>query len=372
MAFPSERLQLTEKQKIMSDIKGKYLILYLGADWWGSDARALAATFRRSGHALIEMKYEDYFPSRWTSVPLRLLRRSIKRLCARNYNDMLREQIENKALDFIVVFKGVLLERRIIASAQRAGLKVYCFYPDVSYSEHGSNIWDCLAQYDAVFTTKSYHLESAKIIKQAKKLILTSHGYDPDVHRVLQLSSRVMEQYGCDVSFAGSWSSKKEGYLAALIAELPEKKIRIWGVGWTRASVRVRNRWMGREAFGDELALVYGASSINLGLLSESGQDTKCGDQTTTRTWQIPAAGGFLLHEDTEEVRQCFDPGKEIGLFRTKSDLVKAVSFYLEDEQRRHSIAAAGNRRCITSEYSYGRAADQICRYHAAYAATAI
>ena len=36
---------------------------FLGADWWGSDARAAGAELRRRGYLLIERHYEDYFPT---------------------------------------------------------------------------------------------------------------------------------------------------------------------------------------------------------------------------------------------------------------------------------------------------------------------
>ena len=51
------------------------LVLFLGADWWGSDGRALAMAFRQSGHALIEVDDEDYFSHHWSLFPLRVLRR---------------------------------------------------------------------------------------------------------------------------------------------------------------------------------------------------------------------------------------------------------------------------------------------------------
>jgi 2-polyprenyl-3-methyl-5-hydroxy-6-metoxy-1,4-benzoquinol methylase len=53
---------------------------------------------------------------------------------------------------------------------------------------------------------------------------------------------------------------------------------------------------------------VYSASKINLGLLSEAGGGTTLGDQVTARTWQIPAAGGFMLLESTEELVRYFAP----------------------------------------------------------------
>jgi hypothetical protein len=70
-----------------------------------------------------------------------------------------------------------------------------------------------------------------------------------------------------------------------LIQGLPNADIRRRGVGWNRSESAVRARWQGRGVYGDELALVYQCSRINLGLLSETGGGTSQGDETTARTW---------------------------------------------------------------------------------------
>ena len=37
------------------------------------------------------------------------------------------------------------------------------------------------------------------------------------------------------------------------------------------------------------------------------------GDRTTTRTFEIPASGGFMLHERNEEVLSLYREGSEIN-----------------------------------------------------------
>lgn len=43
------------------------LVLFLGADWWGSDARALAVAARRLGHGLLDLFCGDGASSRQQS-----------------------------------------------------------------------------------------------------------------------------------------------------------------------------------------------------------------------------------------------------------------------------------------------------------------
>ena len=342
-----------------------HLILFLGADWWGSDARALGIALRRSSNALIEVGYEDYFSLQWSTFPLRLLRRAARLLFVQNYNKAVLANANNGAIDFVLVFKGKLLQPATLERFREQGTPIYCFYPDVSFLDHGPEIWNCLPLYDCLFTTKSYHLEDSLLRARVKEMRLVSHGFDPEVHRPVPLSDGMKRQYGCDVSFVGCWSPKKETLLASIIRGCLGLDIRIWGPGWGRSAPDVRSRWQRRGAFGDELSIIYAASKINLGLVSEAGGGTKVGDLVTARTWQIPAARGFMLHENTAELRRYFDAEREVGVFHSASDLAERAQFYLEEQDTRIKTLEAGHRRCLESHYTYETAANEILRFHA-------
>jgi len=337
---------------------------FLGADWWGSDARAMAAEFRRRGHLLAERHYEDWLPTKWSGTFLKAARRLLRPVIARAYNAAVLQLLSVQALDFLLVFKGMLLQPEILAKFKQAGVPCYCFYPDVSFLDHGSNIFRSLRHYDCLITTKSYHLADPLLRKEVRRMEFAGHGFDPEVHREVTISTKLANSYGCDVSFVGAWSPKKDACLAGLIEACPGLNLRIWGPAWNRASSRVRPAWQGRGAYGDELAAIYGSSKVNLGLLSEAGGGVASGDATTARTWQIPASRGFLLHEDTGEVRRYFEEGKEIALFQNVPELVARVNHYLRSATEREAVRDAGWRRAHTGPYSYAPAVDRILEIH--------
>lgn len=341
-----------------------YCIGYLGADWWGSDARALACELRRLGHLLIERHYEDYLPTKWRSLPLRAIRRVSRRWIVEEYNRAVRELLCIEALDFLLVFKGMLLDEATLREFSRRGTPCYCVYPDVSFQAHGANIWDCLPHYDCLFTTKSYHLDDPRVRGRTRQLKFVPHGFDQDVHRPVALSPRLRRNYECDVSFVGVWSPKKEQAIAAIVRGVPGTSVNIWGPYWDRACDQVRVCWRRRSAHGDELAAIYSSSRINLGLLSEAGRDGLQGDLTTARTWQIPASGGFMLHEDTMELRSAFKPDSEVAVFQNHEELVQEVRRYLADPIKRQEIQKAGQLRCVESQYTYRTAACEVIAYH--------
>jgi spore maturation protein CgeB len=341
----------------------QYCIGFLGADWWGSDARAVAMEFRKQGHILIERNYEDYFPTKWRG-PIRILRRLFRPWMQSEYNNAIRELLNVESLEFVLAFKGMLVNPSTLKAFRERGVKCYCLYPDVSFLDHGANIWECLPVYDCVFTTKPYHLRDSRLCRHVRELRLVRHGFDPAVHRPIIDDHQLSKTYGCDASFVGVWSPKKEATLDHLLQHLPGIELKIWGPAWQNAGSLVRKSWQGRGAYGDEAAAIYSMSKINLGLLSEAGTGSLQGDMTTARTWQIPACAGFMLHEATPELSDSFTTDLEVATFQGLNDLVQKVKFYLNDANLRESIRLAGYSRCHDAPYSYFDTVQSIIHYH--------
>lgn len=344
----------------------EYTIFAIGfAKWRGCDPRALAQSFRGMGHALIEIDAEDYVPWRWNGFITRVFRRLFLKALVDDYNRDVLKQAESSEFDFILVFKGMYLKAETLRVLRTFGKPIYNFYPDVSFTDHGTFIPVALQHYDCLFTTKSFHgkkeLERFKVMD----MVQVRHGFDPEVHRPIQLSPAQMERYGCDVSFVGCWSPEKERIISYILAHRSNIKVIVYGIGWKYASAGLK-KTLGKNlrpgVFGDELAIVYNASKVNLGLLSRAAGDPAMSDQTTARTFQIPASGSFMLHEDTPEVRSYFHPEKEIVLFNGEADLLLKLDTVLSDDALRETIKANGHRRCMKEPYDYSSAAATIVK----------
>jgi spore maturation protein CgeB len=93
---------------------------------------------------------------------------------------------------------------------------------------------------------------------------------------------------------------------------------------------------------------VVAGSQITLGFLRELNPD-----QHTTRSFEIPAIGGFMLADRTEDHREFFEEGKEAEYFTSDDEFRDKIRFYLANEAARERIAKAGHERCMTSGYSY-------------------
>ncbi len=74
--------------------------------------------------------------------------------------------------------------------------------------------------------------------------------------------------------------------------------------------------------------------------------------QIKSRTFEIPACGGFLLTGDADNLRDYYVDGKEIVIFKNKKDLAEKCEYYLKNEPLRAAISRAGYERTI-KEHTY-------------------
>ncbi|MDE2439368.1 MAG: glycosyltransferase, partial [Patescibacteria group bacterium] len=140
---------------------------------------------------------------------------------------------------------------------------------------------------------------------------------------------------------------------------------RCWGNGWPNGRVNQK-----------EMIRIFSESRINLNLTKGSGainmkqvgkiflnrrvNDTyqwypptrwienfislwnKRREQIKGRNFEIPGCGGFLLTADADNLKDYYEDGKEIVVFKDVPDLIEKARYYLTHESERARIARAG------------------------------
>jgi spore maturation protein CgeB len=331
----------------------QFRILCIGETWYGSDARAAFAAFRRLGHSVHVLDESSYVSTQWQSTLAKGLRKIFRPLFVNELKRGATSFVLHFKPDCLFVFKGNWVHPEIVSLCRREKIASVNYYPDVSFLTHGSYIPKALPLYDHVFTTKSYGLEDMKREIGVHRSSFLPPGYDPDLHRPLILNEGDRKRYACDVVFIGTWSPKKERLLALLSTSLPMLRVKIWGCQWNKSSSDVlAESIMGAEVTGDEYTKAICGASICLGLLSEAGGGASSGDLITARTFQIPACGAFMLHERNAEVLDYFSEGKEADFFDSPDELAAKVRYYLEHPAERQDVAQAGFSRSLKDDYS--------------------
>ena len=328
--------------------------------WQGATDYGFLRAFRRAGHSVINVPDTDFVPVGWQSLQLKALRRVTLAAMVADYQKALIEAARQLAPQLFFIFKGTYVRAATIDAIRQLGAVAINVYPDVSFTVHGPHIAGALPRYDWIFTTKSYgvsDLEQGLGIRQASFL---SHGYDPETHFPAALDDFDRARLASQAAFIGTWSPKKEALLGCLRKALPELDLKVWGNQWDGAAATLGNTLMHRPLFGREYVKAICATDINIAILSEARGVASSGDLSTTRTFEIPAAGGFMLHERTAEVQSFFEEGKECAMFAGADELTAQVRHYLAHPDARMRIAEAGRARCLVADYSVDKNARRI------------
>ncbi len=226
-----------------------------------------------------------------------------------------------------------------------SGAAVIHYTPDAALVFHKSRHFaGSIPKYDILFTTKPFEVDLYRGMG-ARRIHLTHQAYE----KTRFYPRKPAQGLSSDVAFVGHYERHYAGRIRALSA-LKKTSIKVWGPGWVRHS-RI-SRWcsqrvQGDGIWGEEYPRAISSAKICLGLLSKLVPDT-----STTRTFEIPACGGFMLAERTEEHQSLFEEGREAEFFSSDEELLDKVRYYLAHPGQRDKIAACGRKRCVKSGYN--------------------
>jgi hypothetical protein len=329
------------------DLSSKFAdlrVLVLREDWIGCTGLSAFNALLRLHVKASSIIEGDYIPLAWRSIPLKVVARLLRPIAVREFNRILVDQVKISKPDLFLVFKGPFVTGDAVRAIKESGTVCYCYYPDVSTTNHGPYLPVALPKYDWIFTTKSFGARDPQKLYGIDRVTYLPHAFDPMVHNPQEFSSKDIAEYGCEVSFIGAWSRKKQNILEGLVMRRPGLRLKIWGNGWENlphASL-LKPFVAFRAVTGIAYATAISCSEINLGLLYEGPPGALSGDKITSRSFHIPACGGLLLHERTEDFLQIFAEGVNCVCFDGSDELASQVETLLSDQSARQRIAAEG------------------------------
>lgn len=320
---------------------------FIGHNVWRFNA------FRALG---VECRYLDqrrfFDETRWSRPLDKLEFRLKKGIRIRRWNAAILDAFRLYRPTVVWIDKGLFVHPETVQAMRDAGvLLVHCLHDDFRYRLYrGSPFERAIPHYHLHLVTRPSNVEELREMgAQTVERFLFS--YEPSVHRPLP-SLGVGDPYNADVVFVGHYEPGRESPVAWAAAAGP--RVAVWGPGWTGAGRRALQRAgaqsgivRGNGLWGDDYARVL-SGRIGLGLLSRWMRD-----RHTCRTMEIPACGGLLLGERTEEHLELFDEGREALFFDGRDELEDRVRYLLREPRRRAEIAEAGRQRCIHSGYDH-------------------
>ena len=175
------------------------------------------------------------------------------------------------------------------------------------------------------------------------------HFFLPWLHRPTPLSASDKERYESEIVFVGhAEADSRMGYLAALLAA--GLRVRVHGGSklWRRhlpASLR-RSLASIRPVYGRDYVNTIVGAKICLSFFSSANRD-----DYTTRVFEIPAMGGFLMCERTPLMQELYREDVEAVMFSSEDELVRKCRWYLQHDRERQQVATAGWRRCLGGDH---------------------
>jgi spore maturation protein CgeB len=318
-------------------------VLVVRENWLGNTGLSAFTALLRAGIWADSISERDYVPIEWKRLSMKVFGRLLRAPAVDEFNrDLLRMAKELKP-DVLLAVKGTFIQAETLRATRQMGITCYCFYPDVTFTADGRYLPRAISEYDWVFTTKSFGLADLETLGQKNSSFLP-HAFDPMVHRPRQPTPQLMKELGCDVSFIGKWSPKKQHLLEELVELRPQLNLKVWGNRWQQlpSNSPLRARTMFKAINGIGYASAISCSKINLGLLFEGPPGASSGDLITSRTFHIPASGGLLLHERTPDLLEIFKEGESCMCFDGVKELALKVDQLLADEALRTRVAVRG------------------------------
>lgn len=327
-------------------------ILYVGQLWEGGTARERMKSLASLGHTII-----PFNTTKWVGGGNPILLRIAHRLNmgpnVHSLNRALRDWSRLAGpVDVVWVDKGVWItvDTLLTLREKNQGLLLH-YTPDAHFFANRSRQFHtAIPEYDIVVTTKSFEVDYYRDY-HATNVLLVLQGYDPRFQTYERLPSQ-RHKWKSDVAFIGHHQPHYADILrsaASSVASI-EGKLVIHGPRWTRYARFNRWSWPNVKSngvWGDDYLHALAHARIALGLLGKHIPETN-----TTRTFEIPAIGTFLLAERNEDHLALFQEGVEAEFFDSKEELYDKIHFYLRNEQSRSSIAASGRQRALRSGYS--------------------
>jgi spore maturation protein CgeB len=322
-------------------------VLYIGQLWEGGTALERMKVFNSLGHDTAPFDVSPFAERAFRPFQSIASRLNLGPIVNGVNRALTKHVVSLRTISIIWVDKGVWIFPETLRQLKKVtGAKVVHYTPDSQIaSQRSTHFMASIPLYDVLVTTKEWEVDAYKEAG-AKRVMLTYQGYDSRFFP-RRVGESQLAAFGSDVCFVGHTQAHYAQKLKT-ISSL-NMRLRIWGDAWPRYAEK--NPWaqriVARGLWGECYPVALACTKIGLGLLGKHIPET-----STTRTFEIPAMGTFLLAERTGMHQQLFDEGTEAEFFSSDEEMVDKTRFYLQHDEARQQIAAAGRARCERSGYS--------------------
>jgi hypothetical protein len=264
-------------------------------------------------------------------------------------NEQILEKISSKNYDMIWIDKPVTIKPSTLQKIKKIqpNCKIVAYMCDdfMNPYHHSRLLIKSLPLYDFFIVNRQHNLPELRKYG-CKYPICCFMSYESKYHypRIVTDSDRI--RLGGRIGFIGTYEKERADSICFLVDHGLD--VRVWGNSWNKLKNYSKNLLIeGEGLYSKDYCKAISCFDINLCFLRKKSRDFH-----TQRSTEIPACGGFMLAERTDEHLALFEEGKEAAFFSSNEELLEKCRYYLTREEERKQIALAGTKRCGTSGYS--------------------
>ena len=205
--------------------------------------------------------------------------------------------------------------------------------------------------YDCIFTFSKFQVAQLYWFR-AQRVVWLPFGMAPAVHRRVTPNAAEQSRFGSAVAYLGTWQPHVELWLQPLAGQ----DLKIWGNQWYRSAAHAQllAKWQGEGAgLYEDMAKIVGSSRVIFNMVRFHN-----GNGHSMKTFEIPACGGFMLTNRTDEQLEFFAEDDGAAYYSTAAELLDKLQFYLGHDTARSQIARRGHE--IAQQHTYAARARQI------------
>jgi len=326
-------------------------IVFVGPLWYGATCLQRMQALRQLGHQILPVDTEpEWVRHKSQGFIYRAKRKFLGPSDLVNANQNLIQLLVKHNVDVLFLNKALTIKPKTLRIIRQRSPKtiIVGYSPDdmMTKCNQRQNFLKGISLYDIYFTTKSFNVSELQELG-CPRVVFIGNAYDSKIHRPLAVTAEDRTRFGGSVGFIGDY--ERERAEAIIYLAKNSVPVRVWGPNWNRKcklshpNVKIE----GRPLWGDDYAKAICCFDINLGFLRRINRDLQTG-----RSVEIPACGGFMLAERTDEHLELFEEDKEAVFFSSNEELLEKTRYYLTHPQQRKAIAERGRQRCLKSGYS--------------------
>jgi glycosyltransferase involved in cell wall biosynthesis len=322
-------------------------ILYIGGLFRGSTGLERKKVLEKLGHSIIPFDTDPYVRNR-NRIELSFTHRLAWGPAIWSLNRDAVKFAQKAEYDLVWVSKGTWIFPSTVESFKKSGkATIVHFTPDSQLFLNRTRYFiQSIPVYDVLITSKPWELDNYRNCG-ARRVVNIPQGVNLELFKPYNISEQKYDRLRSDVCFIGRCESHYRHCIKVIYNT--GVKLAVWGPWqryfWVCPSLKKVVR--GRGIWHEDYAKAICCAKIGLGLLSKLFPET-----ATTRTFEIPACGTFLLAERTDEHLGYFEEGKEAEFFASDEEMQDKIKYYLAHDEEREKIARAGLARCFKSGYS--------------------